>query len=149
MFKTGVVGPKQTVERILSIAKDFDQEMNVIPSPYTETKETERIVMENDQYVDHWLFSGPIPYLIAKNALGTDKRMEHISPTESSIYQGFLEMVYSQRKLLDRVSIDMLISTEYIDSSMQSISISVQELYTKTFEATIDPKELLDFHLGL
>lgn len=149
MFKIGVVGPKQTVERILSIAKDFDQEMNFIPYPYTETKETERIVMENDQYVDHWLFSGPIPYLIAKNALGSDKRMEHISPTESSIYQGFLEMVYSQRKLLDRVSIDMLISTEYIDNSMQNISISVQELYTKTFEATIDPKELLDFHLGL
>lgn len=69
MFKIGVVGPKKSVERILSVAKEFDQGMNFIPYPYTETKETEKIVRENDQYVDHWLFSGPIPYMVAKKAI--------------------------------------------------------------------------------
>lgn len=149
MFKIGVVGPKKSVERILAVAKEFDQGMNFIPYPYTETKETEQIVRENDQYVDHWLFSGPIPYMIAKNAMGTDKRMEHIYATESSIYKGFLEMVYAQRKLIDRVSIDMLLSTTYMEESLRTINIAVSNLYMKTFDASIDPKELLDFHLEL
>ncbi|WP_414854150.1 hypothetical protein [Brevibacillus sp. IT-7CA2] len=149
MFKIGVVGPKQSVERILAVAKEFEEGMNFVPYPYTETKETEKIVLENDQYVDHWLFSGPIPYLIARQALDDGKRMEHIYPTESSIYKGFLEMVYTHRKLIDRVSIDMLLSTKFMEDSLHSINISVSDMYMKTFEATIDPQELLDFHLAL
>lgn len=149
MFRVGVVGPKQSVERILDLAKEFDQGMNFIAYPYKETKETESIVLENDAYVDYWLFSGPIPYTVAKNALGSAKRMEYIYPTESSIYKGFLEMVYTQGKLLDRVSVDMLSSTKFMEDSLKNVKISVSDLYVKTFEANIDPGELLDFHLGL
>ncbi|MFS0916695.1 hypothetical protein [Brevibacillus sp. 179-C 1.1 NHS] len=149
MFKIGVVGPGQSVERIIAIAKEFDEGMNFIPYIYTETKETEQIVLENDQHVDHWLFSGPLPYLIAKNVLDDDKRMEHIYPTEASIYKGFLEVVYAQKKLVERVSIDMLLSTKFMEESLRSSNLSISELYMKTFEATIDPNELLEFHLAL
>lgn len=149
MFKIGVVGPKQSVERILELAKEFDQGMNFIPYPYQETRETEKIVREYDSYVDYWLFSGPIPYMVAKDALGTDKRMEYIYPTESSIYKGFLEMVYEQGRLLERISIDMLSSTKFMEDALQHVKIAVNNFYAKTFEANIDPQELLEFHLGL
>ncbi|WP_338131120.1 hypothetical protein [Cohnella rhizosphaerae] len=125
MYKVGVVGPTQSVERILAEAKAFDQGLEFIPYSYVETKETARIVLENDHRVDSWLFSGAIPYKAAKEALGSDEKLVHIRLTESSLYKCFLDLVFSQGKLIDRVSIDIFtISDIDIDRALQQLEMS-------------------------
>lgn len=149
MFKIGVVGPTPSVEKILSVAATLEHDMDFIPFAYTETKETERIVMDHDRQVDFWLFSGPIPYTIANKALGSDKRLVHINPTEASFYKGFLEMAYSQGKLMERVSVDMMSSESFVKEAMEQLKMSINDLYVKTFDPEIDPAELIQFHLNL
>ena len=87
MFRIGVVGPSLSVNRILEMAREMEQEMEFIPCIYQETSEIEEIVLSNDQQVDFWLFSGYIPYMIAKKLFASDENLVYIFSTESRIYQ--------------------------------------------------------------
>ncbi|WP_257349789.1 hypothetical protein [Pseudalkalibacillus decolorationis] len=149
MFKIGVVGPERSVERILSMAKEFEQGMEFIPFPYKDPKETKRIILECNDQIDSWLLSGPIPYEIAKDTLGSDENLEHIWLTESSLYKCFLDMIYSKGKLLERVSIDIPSSTNTVEEALQQLETAPRELYLRTFDVDIDPKELFQFHFDL
>ncbi|NHN31724.1 hypothetical protein [Paenibacillus agricola] len=150
MYKIGVVGPNRSVERILELANEFEQGMAFIPYPYVETKEIEGIVLENDHKVDSWLFSGSIPYRIARGALGSDEKLVHIRLTESSLYKCFLDLAFSQGKLIDRVSIDIFtISDIDIDRALQELEMAPHDLHVKYFDTDIEPEELFLFHLDL
>ncbi len=60
MYHIGVVGPGQSVERILDVAREFEKELRFHPFTYKKAVETKEIVMEHKDQVDAWLFSGPI-----------------------------------------------------------------------------------------
>ncbi|MFK2827052.1 hypothetical protein QYG89_15475 [Bacillus sp. B190/17] len=150
MYRIGVVGPSLSVKRILELANEIEQEMEFIPYSYTETKEVEKIVLEHDHQVDFWLFSGYIPYRVAKKTLSSDENLVYIYSTESSIYKGFMELVYSQGKLLDRISIDMFPPTNVAEGEgLQQLKKKVKDLHVKTFDVDIDPKEMFEFHFDL
>ena len=150
MFRIGVVGPSLSVNRILEMAREMEQGMEFIPYIYKETSEVEEIVLSNDQQVDFWLFSGYIPYMIAKKILASDENLVYIFSTESSIYKGIMELSYSQGKLLNQVSIDMFQPTHNAEGEgVQQLKMTMKDLYLKTFDVTIDPNELFHFHYDL
>jgi hypothetical protein len=149
MYRIGVVGPHQSVERILSVAKEFEQGMEFIPHPYQEPKETAKIVLENDHTVDAWLFSGSTPYMVAKGVIDSDEKLVYIRITEARLYKCFLDLAYSQGKLIDRVSIDIMSSALDIDMTLQQLEMAPRDIHVKHFDADIDSEELYHFHLGL
>lgn len=150
MYRIGVVGPSLSVERILKLANEMEQEMEFIPYSYTEAREVEIIVGEHDSQVDFWLFSGYIPYMVAKKIVSSDEKMVYIFSTESSTYKSFMELNYSQGRLLERVSIDMIPATHAVEGeSLLQLKETVKDLYVKTFEADIDSRELFNFHYDL
>ncbi len=148
LHRVGIVGPLQSVERILAVAKEYQREMQFIPYPYQNTEETEKIVLEHDAEVDVWLFSGQIPFMIAKKALGTAENLIYIPHTGSSLYKCFVHMAYYQKKLLDRVSIDMVHSDD-VDEALSELGIPTHEIYIKSYDDYINPEELIQFHLEL
>ena len=110
----------------------------------------EEIILSNDQQVDFWLFSGYIPYMIAKKILVSDENLVYIFSTESSIYKGIMELSYSQGKLLNQVSMDMFQPTHNAEGEgVQQLKMTMKGLYLKTFDVTIDPNELFHFHYDL
>ncbi|WP_338449454.1 hypothetical protein R4Z09_25305 [Niallia oryzisoli] len=150
MFRIGIVGPSLSVDRILEIAREMEQEMEFIPLAYNETSEVKEIILSNDQQVDFWLFSGYIPYTIAKKLLPSDEKLVYIFFTESSIYKGIMELSYSQGKLLNQVSIDMVQPSNIAEGDgIQQLKMTMKDLYLKTFDAEIDPNELFHFHYDL
>ncbi|MCR8844319.1 hypothetical protein NQ117_11545 [Paenibacillus sp. SC116] len=150
MYRIGVVGPSLSVNRILKLAHDMEQDMKFIPFVYTEAKEVASIVAEHNHQVDFWLFSGYIPYRIATKTLPSDDKLVYIFSTESTIYKGFMDLVYGEGKLLNRVSIDMIPTRNEVEGEgLQQLKNTVSELYVKTFDADIDPEELYQFHLEL
>ncbi len=150
MFRIGVVGPSLSVNRILEMAREIEQEMELIPCVYNETSEIEEIVLSNNQQVDFWLFSGYIPYMIAKKLFRTDENLEYIFFTESSIYKGIMELSYSQGKLLNQVSIDMVQPVHNAEEDgVQQLKKTMKDLYLRTFDAEVDPNELFQFHYDL
>ncbi|MFY0543624.1 hypothetical protein [Brevibacillus sp. H7] len=148
MHKVGVVGPMPSVERIMGVAKEFRHEMEFIPYPYVETEETEEIVQKHDSEVDVWLFSGQIPYMIAKKTIGSDENLIYIPHTGSSLYKCLLHMAYYQKKLLDRVSIDM-VHSEDVEEALSELGVPTREIYVKSYDDYLNPEELIQFHLQL
>ncbi|MDQ0256391.1 hypothetical protein J2S74_003811 [Evansella vedderi] len=150
MYKIGVVGPRLSVKRILEVAYEIDQEMELIPYSYTEVKEVENIIREHENHVDFWLFSGYIPYMAASKTLSFVENSVYIFSTESSIYKSFMELVYSKGALLNRLSIDMIPATNVTEGeSLEQLNKIVKDLYVKTLDADTDTRELFNFHYDL
>ncbi|MEM5606690.1 hypothetical protein AAHB51_29650 [Bacillus cereus] len=67
MYKIGLVGLKSSIDQILSMVEEFKHDLEFIPYTYEKIEEIEKIVIEHAPHVHAWLFSGPLPYEIAKN----------------------------------------------------------------------------------
>jgi hypothetical protein len=150
VYRIGVVGPSSSVKRILQLAYEIEQQMEFTAYSYTEVKEVEKIVLEHDHEVDFWLFSGYIPYSVAIKKLSSSENSVYIYSTESSVYKGFMELVYSQETLVNRLSIDMIPATEITEGeSLQQLEKIVKEVYIKTLDVDIETSELFNFHYDL
>ena len=150
MFRIGVVGPAPSVERIIGVAKELDQEIELIPYTYQETREVADIVRNHDRQMDYWLLSGFIPYQVAKKIMPAADRLVYIYSTETSIYKSFMELVYAHGRLLERISIDMIPATNIGEGeSLETLKATVQELFVETIGADTESEDLLRFHLDL
>jgi hypothetical protein len=148
MHRIGVVGPLPSVERIISMGREFQSDMQFLPYPYVMFQETREIVREHDHQVDVWLFSGKLAYLIATDELGTEENLVHIQHTEASLYKCLLMMANEQGRLLKRVSIDDLAGTQ-LDDALQQLGMDRQEVYVKYYDVETKPDDLLTFHLQM
>ncbi|WP_026573729.1 hypothetical protein [Bacillus sp. UNC438CL73TsuS30] len=149
MFKIGLVGLETSIKQILDLAEEYKQELNFISLPYVEVEEVERIVTEHHSDVHAWLFSGPLPYEMAKKTLGTDKIMVHVPATESGFFKAFIELIHEQGKMIEKLSIDTMVVNNISEEALSQLNINKPIVYTKEFEVDIDPNELLQFHLEL
>ncbi|MFB7157409.1 hypothetical protein [Lysinibacillus sp. NPDC056232] len=78
MYKIGVVGPIKSVEKIIELAHEIEQDMEVISYIYSIATETKHLVETYNQEVDFWLFSGYIPYKIASQTRVSQDKLAHI-----------------------------------------------------------------------
>ncbi|MCM2532804.1 hypothetical protein NDK43_10910 [Neobacillus pocheonensis] len=150
MYRVGVVGPEWSVERILCLAKEFEQGMEFLAYPYEEPEETKKFVLDNEHTIHVWLFSGKLPYDIAEKILGSNENLLYIRHTESTLYKSLLNIIYSQEKLITRLSIDIPSSTNLFEESVEQLNMTFNEIYVKKFELDdINMEQLLQFHLDL
>jgi hypothetical protein len=148
MYKIGVVGPKTSVERMISMAEGFGEEVEFIPFPYAEFQETRQIVSQHDHEVNVWLFTGKLPYMIAKKVLDSDEHMIYTQHTEASLYKCFLNMAFSQGSFVDDVSIDELANNE-LNETMDQLDLQLGKLFVKTYDVDTNADDLFHFHLDL
>ncbi|MFM1654290.1 hypothetical protein ACI7RC_19675 [Brevibacillus sp. B_LB10_24] len=148
MYKVGIVGPHRSVERILDVSKEFEQGMEFIPHPYQDPREIKTLVLEFNHQVDTWLFSGPVPYLIAKDVLDSDENLVYIPGTESGLYKALLDLTYDQMEILDSVSIDFPRGMYPIDEVLKQLERPPRNIHVP-FDLHIDPEELVSYHLDL
>ncbi|MBC6972178.1 hypothetical protein H9I32_07025 [Bacillus sp. Xin] len=149
MYKIGLVGLKISIEKILDMAEEYKHELEFIPYSYERTEEIEKIVKEHTSHVHAWLFSGPLPYEIAKKNIDTDKIMVYVSAAESVFYKSLLEMIYEQGKIIEQLSIDTMTLNNISEEALSQLNIKNPQIYTKVFELDVDTNELLDFHVNL
>ncbi|TDK59904.1 hypothetical protein E2K98_18485 [Bacillus salipaludis] len=149
MFKIGLVGLETSIKQILDLAKEYKQELDFIPLPYVEVEEVERIVTAHHSDVHAWLFSGPLPYEMAKKTLGTDKIMVHVPATESGFFKAFLELSDELGRLIKKLSIDTMTTNNISEEALSQLNINKTTVYTKTFDLDVNTNELLQFHLEL
>ncbi|MGG7619016.1 hypothetical protein [Bacillus coreaensis] len=146
MRRIGVIGPPPSIDRIFEVANEFEHDIEFIPFPYEEARDAKRIVMENNQKVNGWFFSGPIPYVMAKNVLDSSIDYVYSPNTGSSLYKCLLQLHYEVGHALDGISIDM-IETEDVQRDLDELGVSVGDVFIKTFNHDYLPQELIDFHL--
>ncbi|MDY0393420.1 hypothetical protein RWE15_01965 [Virgibacillus halophilus] len=63
-IKIGVIGPSESVAKILKVSRDFEG-VTFIPFVYDEVSQISTIIANNRLFVDQWLFSGIMNYSYA------------------------------------------------------------------------------------
>lgn len=148
MYRIGVIGPPQSIDRILEVANEFEHEIEFISFPYDESREAKNLVKEHNNQVNGWFFSGPIPYMMAKNELGSNADFVYSPNTGSSLYKCLLQLTHHQGQTLQGISIDM-IHTEDVQESLNELEIPIRDIFIKTFDEEYETQELFEFHLQL
>lgn len=149
MGTVGIIGPQKSVERILAIAQEIEVFLEFKTYIYQRSNEIKEIVLESRNRVDAWICSGPAPYLIVKDLLGTDQNLFYIPGTESGLYKAILDFVYDQREILDHVSIDYPHDMYPIEEILKQLESPPHDIYLKSLNAQMTSDELVNFHYEL
>ncbi|MGX9136091.1 hypothetical protein ACWV26_17365 [Rummeliibacillus sp. JY-2-4R] len=149
MYKVGIVGPARSVERILYYANKFETNLSFAGYSYNLVDETTDILNKYHSDVDFWLFSGLMPYQIAKQSKYFSKnQMEYIFYAGDSFRRGLLEVSYEIGKLARRASMDILSTIENNDSfdGVEGLTKILDHLYVKRFTAKTSTDEIIAYH---
>ncbi|MBT2686913.1 hypothetical protein J7I93_01825 [Bacillus sp. ISL-47] len=148
MYHIGVVGPEQSVKRILDVAKEFEKEMKFHPYTYKQAVETKEIVVAHKDGVDAWLFSGPIPYAIAKGVLGDDESLHGVLFLETGLYKSLLNLLLQNRGL-KQLSVDLPEGANISGEALSQLEVPVENLHIETFPADIEEDQIYEYHYRL
>lgn len=148
-LKLGVIGSKDTVEKILVVAEEFRDKVEFIPFKYRDKSETIEITKKSQKNSDILLFSGEAPYTIASNAGVIKKPAVYIPRTGTSFYS-VLWKIRNDNINIKRISTEVLLKEEAIEA-MEELGIVFEEIYDYKFNYSFDfeQKELIDFHYNL
>lgn len=149
MHGIGVVGPKLSVERILKVAEEFGNKFEFIPFAYVDENEIQSILQQNRRKVKGWLFSGPVPYIIAGEYLEADDTVAYCRTMGGGFYQCCLQMVFEQKAVLPRIAVDIVEAEVDIEKLLQATGIPWRDFHIKYYNRQYQPEEIIQFHLAL
>lgn len=150
MFKVAIIGPRESVERILSVSNDTCLAKLVFtPLIYESAIETGTIITSHYDDYDYFLFSGPIPYELAMRTKLNPDKFFSIVLQETGIYKALLNATKQCGKPVERLSADIISTSNIVSISLNQLNEPLQQLFIKTFDAAADYKQLYAHHLRL
>ncbi|MFM1652289.1 hypothetical protein ACI7RC_09325 [Brevibacillus sp. B_LB10_24] len=145
--RVGAVGPKDSIELITEIGKEFQEEMTIIPMIYQKIEDTPNIIQQADGQIDIWVFSGQAPYAIARDLLHKQK-MLYPQLNGSSLTKVLLELVYRDRWRLDRVSFDTFLP-KHLQETCTELGLPYGHIHLLSYPGYKPSQELAAFHSAL
>lgn len=148
--KVAVLGPKDLVDRIVGEGKAYKY-LDMIPFPYKKETETMSIMNKLDNDVDLILFSGPIPYHIARKNVERDLPMLYVSYSGSAFYKVlfccFEQLRWDNKQKL-RFSLDT-IHRPLAEEILSELNIKNYGIYTSESQGENAEENPAQFHIRL
>lgn len=148
-YKIGIIGATQSVERIMTVSREFEDGIKFIPLPFEDEKEIQPILHNNKRKVDGWLFSGPLPYAIAKEYLENEDNVSYCQSSGAGLYINCLQIAFKNGTSLPRISVDMFESLMDIEQTIKETGLPLDGVYIKYYDQRFDLEEITKFHLRL
>ncbi|RYG72304.1 hypothetical protein EU245_11020 [Lentibacillus lipolyticus] len=147
-IKIGIVGPEESVSRILKVSSDFP-EIEFKPFIYTDVSEMDSIIQNNRLIVDQWLFSGIMNYSLAidKKVITQDEGSYPLLHG-SSFFGILMEAQLNEGKIFKNISIDT-ITNEEISKVTSFYKLDALKYFNAPFEGYASLGELSKFHKSL
>jgi hypothetical protein len=147
-IRLGVVGPEDSVQRILKIAGDF-KDLEIMPFIYQRTGESEGIIEANRHRVDQWLFSGQGPYYYTLSRGLIDESEASYPPLYGSSLLGtLLEAIVHEGNGFPLISLDTIQQSE-IDSIQKTYSLESLTITTYSYSGYEPAEDMIRFHQEL
>lgn len=148
--KVAVLGPKDLVDRIVDEGKNYKY-LEMIPCPYKRETETMPILNALGNDIGLILFSGPIPYHIARKSVERDLPMLYVSYSGSAFYKVlfccFQRLGWDSKQKL-RFSLDT-IHRPLAEEILRELDIADYELYTSENRTETAGDTPAQFHIRL
>lgn len=149
MLSIGLITSKWSSERILSIAKEYENEIRFIPFLFDSLDDIPRILDENKPRIHKWLLSGPLPFHVAKWHLKSDEDLLYCRITEAGLLKTILEISYRNNSFLESFSLDFIDEAVNIDEMLDEIQIPREGISIFRYKIPVDEKALFQAHLAL
>lgn len=144
--RVGVVGPRDSVELICTVGKEFENQIVILPFVYQHTEETAQIVVQAEQDVDVWLFSGMAPHGIAKNLV--KQKAFYPQLNGSILTKVLLEIVFRDQLQLERVSFDTFSERDFLET-IEELGLTCSDPLLFPLSGYRPASELIAFHTSL
>ncbi len=148
MRKVGVIGPEDSVTRILAVNQHVTPSLQLIPLIYEDIEQAPHLLKENASHIDAWLFSGPAPYLKAIQQIKDPDNVVYCSFSGDGLYRCFLQIANTQQLVLNEISIDIP-ETENLQEAIGDLAIPLRGSHIHSFGADCNAESLVAFHLAL
>ncbi|MGG1659851.1 hypothetical protein [Brevibacillus sp. NRS-1366] len=147
MIRVGLIGPKDSVEMMVSVGQEFSDQLVLVPYTYHRAEEAEAIVSENNQEVDVWFFSGIGPYSMAREHLQKQKAF-YPQINASVLTKVLLELVYRDGLSLDRVSFDT-VSEAHFRETLEELGLFCEKPYLNPYVEFKLTNHWVNYHSSL
>lgn len=146
-IRLGLLGADDSLEILQSIIDRYP-EFESLPIVYWKEEEILELIKPCVDKVDMWLFSGQVPYTIAKEWGGISQPMFYVPHTGSSLYKTLLHIVYEHKIGVSDISFDTLHPSE-LDRIFVEAGISDKPSFVKHYEGEIYADVLAQYHYEL
>lgn len=142
--KIGLVGPADSLERIVQAAHRYQDSVELIPRVYKLKEESPRLTRELAPACDVILFSGVVPYRIAALANVTAKPLLYLPRVGMSLARPLWDM-RRKNQAFDRISIDSFAEQDVLEVA-DELGIRFQTIRMVEYWETASYEELADAH---
>jgi len=146
--KIGVIGPKNLVNKVLSVGKEF-RGLKMIPLGYDIETNAPEIVKEHQDLFDGILFTGPIPYYLCVSKINRLVVWDYIPYRSTGLVISMLEVLKRFPEFIEKefsISVDTLAESE-VNEIISEVQIPIRAVYTREFSPhTIANQDFCSFH---
>lgn len=141
----GVVGPAESVNKILSVAEEFPN-TKWIPFIYETVTELPDLIEQGRPIVDQWLFSGMMNHMYAlQHGLVKEEQANFPYLHGSSFFGKLLEIQANEGKIIQSVSIDY-ITAEEVQKVLSFYDLNYLNFHAIPFSFYEDRKQITRQH---
>jgi len=147
--RIAVVGPDDLVERSILAQDRKPQEFDwqLIAAGYREEHQAPEILRRLAGKIDVCLFTGPLPYDIARRADVLHVPATFVPLNDAALYRAMLEGLMKESFDLTKVSIDTLTQQE-IEEAYAEIEVPINWVRSHPYAAGEQASDVADFHLA-
>ncbi|KAB2336651.1 hypothetical protein F7731_09830 [Cytobacillus depressus] len=147
-IRIGVIGPKDSVNQIMKTGAQME-ELELIPFFYENIEETQGIILNNQDRIDQWFFSGQAPYYyaLAKGYM-TKEAGSYIPLNGSSLLSTLLESFVKEGKIIYRFSLDSIQQDE-MEKACGFFNHQDFTIYTNPYHGYMPAEKMIEFHKEL
>ena len=142
--KIGLVGPADSLERIVQAAHRYQDSVELIPRTYKLKEESPRLTRELAPACDVILFSGVVPYRIAALANVTAKPLIYLPRVGMSLARPLWDM-RRKNQAFERISIDSFAEQDVLEVA-DELGITFKSIRIVESWETASYEELADVH---
>lgn len=140
----GVVGPADLVALVTQVAQREFSHLTVTAGAYSDEDETPAVVERLRGEVDAWLFTGIIPYTIAKEAGALDRPATHISYSGATLYRVLVSML-NRGHSIEAISVDTLERNQVVEA-LREAGLDVARVHVLPFRPSRTAETFAQFH---
>lgn len=145
-IRIGVIGPKGSVERIKSVARELNGNFTIVEKTYNSYEELENL-QSFCKDLDSLLFSGQLPYFWVKARENPDIPMIYVARNGTCLYRTLFDLF---RNGVDVSSLSFdTITKSTIEETYEELNLPLGEINTFDYDSFISYDDIIDFHKKL
>jgi hypothetical protein len=145
MIRVGVVGPRDLVGHVASVAREFPA-VAPVTLPYRHEKDTVKILHGAPADVDAWLFTGVVPYEVALASNLPNGPAAYVDYTGATLLRAVVELM-SEGGDVSRMSIDTL-TDDQVRETLQESRLATDGVRVLPYRPGLSSEEIVEFHRG-